>query len=124
MITKQRVFSVYGVESIATARYREGGREEAVAFRACYGQQTKMLSDSRIIDEPRLHCYPEVMEIDYDQHVATFDTSSLELCKEAKKSGEILVEQVEALGNQFDYDGSVLTSEQNGPFLKILGNAL
>ena len=50
------------------------------------------------------------MEIDYDQHVATFDTSSVELCKEAKKSGEILVEQTEALGNQFDYDGSVLPS--------------
>ncbi|KAI4132513.1 MAG: hypothetical protein LQ347_002552 [Umbilicaria vellea] len=56
------------------------------------------------------------MEIDYDQNDATFDTSSFVLCeeaKEAKESGdEILVEQAEALGVQFDYDGSVLTPEQ------------
>ena len=53
------------------------------------------------------------MEIDFDPNVATFNTSSFELCEEAKESGdEVLVEQAEALGIQFDYDGSVLTSEQ------------
>ena len=61
------------------------------------------------------------MEIDYDQHVATFDTSSLELCKEAKESGNIPVEQVEALGNQFDYDGLVLTSEQKRAIFEKVG---
>ena len=59
------------------------------------------------------------MEIDYDQNDATFDTSSFELCEEAKESGdEILVEQAEALGIQFDYDGSVLTSEQRRALFK------
>lgn len=53
------------------------------------------------------------MEIDYAHNDATFDTSSFELCKEAKESGdEILVEQAQALGKKFDYDGSVLTPEQ------------
>lgn len=62
---------------------------------------------------------PEVMEIDCDQKDATFDTSSLKLCEEAKESGdEILVEQAEALGIQFDYDGSVLTPEQKRALLK------
>ena len=56
---------------------------------------------------------PEAMEIDYNQYDTTSDTSSFQLCEEAKESGdEILVEQAEALGIQFDYDGSVLTSEQ------------
>ena len=59
------------------------------------------------------------MEIDYDQDYATFDTSSFALCEEAKESGdEILVEQAEALGIQFDYDGSVLTSEQRRALFK------
>ena len=53
------------------------------------------------------------MDMDFDQNVATFDTSSGELSEEAKESSdEVLVELAEALGNQFDYDGSVLTSEQ------------
>ena len=53
------------------------------------------------------------MDIDFDPNVATFDTSSFALCEDAKESSdEILVEQAEALGIQFDYDGSVLTSEQ------------
>jgi len=56
---------------------------------------------------------PEDMEIDCDHNGATFDTSSFELCKEAKESSdEILVEQAEALGKKFDHDGSVLTPEQ------------
>lgn len=62
---------------------------------------------------------PEVMEIDYDQNDVAFDTSSFEPCEEAKESGEeILVEQAEALGIQFDYDGSVLTSEQRRALFK------
>jgi len=53
------------------------------------------------------------MEI-YDQNDATFHTSSFELCEEAKESGdEILVEQAEALGIRFIYDGSVFTPEQS-----------
>ena len=56
---------------------------------------------------------PEAIEIDFDPNVATFNTSSFEICEEAKESGdEVLVEQAEVLGIQFDYDGSVLTSEQ------------
>ena len=56
---------------------------------------------------------PEAMDIDFDQNAATFDTSSFALCEDPKESGdEVLVEQAEALGVQFDYDGSVLTSEQ------------
>lgn len=62
---------------------------------------------------------PEVMGIDYDQDDVTFDASSFELYKEAKESGEeILVEQAEALGKQFDYDGSVLTPEQGRALFK------
>ena len=61
------------------------------------------------------------MDVDYDQHVATFDTSLFELCKEVKESGKILVEQVEALGNQFDYDGLVLTSEQKRAIFEKVG---
>jgi len=56
---------------------------------------------------------PEDMEIDCDHNDTTFDTSSFELCKEAKESGDqILFEQAQALGEEFDYDGSVLTLEQ------------
>lgn len=56
---------------------------------------------------------PEAMDIDFDQNAATFDTSSFALCEDPKESGdEVLMEQAEALGVQFDYDGSVLTSEQ------------
>ena len=59
------------------------------------------------------------MEIDCDQNDATFDTSLLELCEEAKESGdEILVEQAEALGIQFDYDGSVLRPDQRRALFK------
>ena len=76
-----------------------------------------MLSNSRIIDRSRIHCYPEVMEIDYNQHVATFDTSLLELCKEAKESRKIPVKHVETVSNQFNYDDSMLTSEQKRTLL-------
>ena len=53
------------------------------------------------------------MDIDFDPNVATFDTSPFALCEDGKESGdEALVQQAEALGIQFDYDGSLLTSEQ------------
>ena len=53
------------------------------------------------------------MEIDCDQDDASFDASSYKLTEEAEESGdELLVKQAEALGKEFDYDGSVLTPEQ------------
>ena len=53
------------------------------------------------------------MEIDCDQDDASFEALSYELTEEAGKSGdELLVKQAEALGKEFDYDGSVLTPEQ------------
>ena len=67
------------------------------------------------------------MHIDHDTHNATSDTSSFELGKEAKESSaEVLVEQSEALGIQFDYDGSLLdTGVETRPFRKKkLGSAV
>ena len=53
------------------------------------------------------------MDIDYDTYNATFNTLLFQLGKDARESGaEELVEQGEALGIYFDYDGLVLTPEQ------------
>lgn len=58
------------------------------------------------------------MKIDCGQNNATFDTSSFEFCEGIESGDEILVEQAEALGIQFDYDGSVLTPEQRRAIFK------
>ena len=58
-------------------------------------------------------------DIDYDQGDTTSETLSCKRREEAKDSGnEILVAQAEALGVQFDYDGSVLTPEQRQALFK------
>ena len=65
------------------------------------GQQVSMLSDFRIsiVRSPLLR--PQVVDIDYDAHNATFNSSSFKFCEETKESGaEILVEQGETLGNE------------------------
>ena len=60
------------------------------------------LSDFRIsmVKSPVLR--PQVVDIDYDPHNVTFNSSSFKICEEGKESrAEVLVERGEALGIEY-----------------------
>ncbi|KAF1993296.1 hypothetical protein P154DRAFT_78454 [Amniculicola lignicola CBS 123094] len=68
-----------------------------------------------ILPSPQLR--PE--DVVLGEHEDSSDAPSFAIREETKEcSDEILVEQAEALGKQFDYDGSVLTPEQRRALFK------
>ena len=72
--------------------------------------------DKSTVPSPQLH--PEDKILDPGRNDAS-NTALCELHEGVKESDdEILVEQAEALGKQFDYDGSVLTLEQRRAVFK------
>lgn len=72
--------------------------------------------DKSTLPSPQLHPKDKMLDPERDD---ACDTALCEIREGVKESDdEILVEQAEPLGKQFDYDSSVLTPEQKRAVFK------